>query len=258
MDRPRMNPLTLMARQQHGFTFVEMAVVLALVGLMAWAVSTAYGNSAALRDRDRAVQVGESLRQALRAFALVNARLPCPDTAGSGWEGNAAGNCAAGDQAGGFPYRSLGMDLPSANFRAAYAVYRRASATPALDADLAVRLERTGDSLGDPHYRDARDLIVALNNAAGDALSASRTRLTGDDGPEGAIDCTANIRSHPAFLVVLPLDSKDGTGHLFETPHGSGIACAWAPGTGMTQARDDVVMAEPLTSLAGWLGARTP
>lgn len=250
-----MKPITFPNRQL-GFSFVEIAVVLAVAGMLTWGVSSAYTNTAALRDRDRAVQSGEALRQAVRAFALTNAKLPCPDTDGDGWSGDPAGTCNTTDQAGWFPYRTLGLDLPEPAFRAAYSVYRRASAVPASDADLVATLERTGDSPGDPHYRDARDLIAALNNASADLLSVSRARLTGDDGAEGAVDCAANIRSHPAFFVVIPVDSKNGAASRFEAPHGIASTCAWSPGTALSQARDDVVMAEPFNSLAGWLGAR--
>lgn len=246
------------AHRQQGFTFVEMAVVLALTGLMTWAVTSAYGNSTIVRDRQRATQTGEMLRESLRAFALTNGRLPCPDVDGDGWEDGAAGTCTTADQAGWLPYRSLQLEVPDARLRAAYAVYRRPSINPLADADLASRLERTGDAPGAPHYQDARDLIAALNNAMGDAPSAARTRLTGNGAGEGPIDCSANVRSHPAWLAVLPLQDSDGDGDRFDGPHGTGQACAVPPGTGLTHDADDVVVAEPLQALAGWLGARAP
>lgn len=248
----------LQARFQGGFSFLELAIVMSVVGLMGWAVSAAYGNTDLVQTRDRATQIGESLRSALRSFALTNARLPCPDTDADGWEGGAGGVCAATDQVGWFPYRSLGMDLPDARYRAAYAVYRRVDAAPALDADLTLRTERTSDLPGDAHYQDARDLITALHNASGDVLSTARTRLTGNDGNEGAVDCALNLRSHPAFFLVFPLEDRDANGNRFDGPHDSTVACALSSAAGVAQARDDVVVAEPLAVLAGWLSARAP
>lgn len=242
--------------RQRGFSFVELAIVLAVVGLMTWAVTSAYANSTVLRDRTRAQALGESLRDALRAFALVQRRLPCPDTNGNGWEGDATGACAPVDHAGAFPYRSLGLALPQERYFAAYLVYRRASAVAANDADLVVRQERTGNVAGDPGFQNVRDLIAALNNAVNDPLSPARARLTGNDGADGAVDCASNVRSHPSFALVLPLEARSAGGSRFETPHGVGIACAWAPDTGATSARDDVVITEPLGALAGWLAAR--
>lgn len=244
-------------QRQQGFTLVEMALVLVITGLMTWAVTSAYGNSTMVRDRQRATQMGETLRENLRAFALANGRLPCPDTDGDGWEGDASGQCHT-TEAGWMPYRSLGMELPDARYRAAYAVYRRAAATAAADADLALRLERTGDVPGDAHYQDARDLITALNNAMGDAPSAAHTRLTGNAAGEGAVDCSSNVRSHPAWLAVLPLEDRSGDGDRFDGPHRVGTACSVPPGMSVTHDADDVVVAEPLQALAGWLGARAP
>lgn len=245
------------AQRQQGFTMVEMALVLAIAGLMTWAVTSAYGNSTMVRDRQRATQMGETLRENLRAFALANGRLPCPDTDGDGWEGDASGQCLA-SEAGWLPYRSLGMEVPDTRYRAAYAVYRRTDATAAADADLAVRQERTGDAPGDAHYQDARDLIAALNNAMGDALSSAHTRLTGNGAGEGAVDCSGNVRSHPAWLAVLPLEDRDGDGDRFDGPHRVGTPCSVPPGTAVAHDSDDVVVAEPLQALAGWLGARAP
>jgi len=242
---------------QRGFSLVELSIVLLSLGLLTWAVAGAYDNSNALRDRDRAVQAGESLREALRGFALRNARLPCPDTAGTGWEGDASGTCPANAEAGWLPYRSLGLDLPAASLRALYSVYRNSGAA-AGDADLAVATERTGDAAGTPGYRNARDLMAGLTYAAGESTSAAHTRLTGNDGTDGAVDCAANVRSHPAFFVVLPLEDRDSDGSRFDIPHTPGSACAYAPGTAMTLNRDDVVAAESLVALTGWLGARTP
>lgn len=242
---------------QRGFSLVELGVVLLAMGLLGWAVAGTYGNAATLRDRDRAVQTAESLRDALRAFALRNGRLPCPDATGAGWEGDAAGACADGVEAGWLPYRALGLDVPVDALHAAYGVYRNKAATGG-DADLAVATERTGDAPGTPGYRNARDLMAGLAIAGNQAVSTAHARLTGNDGTEGAVDCAANVRSNPAFFIVLPLDDRDGNGSRFEPPHAAGTLCAHAPGTALRLDRDDVVAAESLAALTGWLGAHAP
>ena len=244
--------------KQIGFSLVEFSIVLLIVGLLTWTVSAAYDNSQALRDREQAFSQGEVLREAVRAFALTNARLPCPDTTGTGWEGDAAGTCDAAADSGWLPYRSMGLERPHTRFLAAYSVYRRSDANAALDADTAVRKERTGNPAGSQGYQDARDLMVALGNASSDPASPARTRLTGNDGTEGAIDCTSNIRSHPAFFIVIPLGDLAGSASGFEAPNGTSNNCAWTPEKGLQQGRDDVVIAEPLQALSGWLAARAP
>lgn len=256
-----MNTATLLspvAPHQTGFSLVEFSIALLVVGLLTWTVSGAYDNSQVLRDREQAFSQGEVLREAVRAFALTHARLPCPDTTGTGWEGDATGTCSLTADAGWLPYMSLGIGRSPSRFLAAYSVYRRFDADTAHDADTAVRKERTGNSAGSTGYKDTRDLIAALANASGDPTSPTRTRLTGNDGTEGAVDCTNNIRSHPAFFIVIPLSDAAGSASGFEGPNGSGSNCAWTPGKGLQQGRDDVVIAEPLLTLSGWLGARAP
>ena len=245
--------------RQRGFSLVELSIVLVVLGLLGWAVAGSYDNTAALRDRDRATQSAESLREALRAFALRNGRLPCPDSSGTGWEGNAAGVCAPDVEAGWLPYRSLGLDVPADAWHAAYGVYRNKLPIPAtIDADLAVASERTGDAEGTPGYRNARDLMVGLAIADNQPLTREHTRLTGDDGTNGPVDCTASVRSHPAFFIVVPLEDRNNDGNRFDRPHAVGTACAFTPGTAMNDVRDDVVVAESLAALTGWLGARAP
>lgn len=240
--------------RQQGFTLAEMSVVLLLLGLLGWGVSAAYGNVGALRERDLASRSAEALQQALRAFALHNARLPCPDLTGQGWEGNAAGQCPAGAEAGWLPYRALGLDLPPPALQAGYAVYRNPAA-PGGDADLAVRTERTGDSQASPGFQDVRDLIVGLNRAQAAGLSAGHTRLTGDAAGNGAIDCSANVRANPAYWLVLPLQDRDQNGDRFDSVHALNFSCAYSPGTAASTVRDDVVLADTLAALAGWLAA---
>jgi prepilin-type N-terminal cleavage/methylation domain-containing protein len=249
-------------RHQDGFSLIEMAVVLVVLGLITWTVSSAYDNTGPVRDRAIAVQTGEALREALRAFALQNGRLPCPDTIGNGDENlTPAGVCAEVAAAGWLPYHALGLDIPQASMRASYAVHRNPSA-PGGDADLAVRTERTGDLPGAPDYRNVRDLIAGLRNATGEPANADMASITGDGAASGAINCATNVRSEPAFFLIFPLSDRDADGKRLDSVHAapalSNLLCAYAPGTPLTLDHDDVVIAESNASLAGWLGARVP
>lgn len=262
---------------QTGFSMVELTVVMAVLGLMTWAVSAAFGNVGPTRDRERALQVGETLRETVRAFALRNGHLPCPDTDGNGWESRATtGNlrCAsATGQFGWLPYRTLGLDLPADKFRATYAVFRNPDdAVPSSDADLAVQLERSSpaDPVGTVGYKNVHDLIAALNNATAQTVPTplvTRPHHTGDNGVQGAIDCTANVRANPAYWLAMPLEDRDGSGSRSDGVQATVTAatlvataslCVQAPGTAMTSDNDDVVIVEPLGVLAGWLQARAP
>lgn len=250
------------ASSQRGFSLAELAIALAALGLMTWAVAGAYGNAGSQRDRDEARVHGQQMLEAVRAFALTNARLPCPDTDGDGWEGNVLGGCPANAQTGWLPYASLGLDLPHPRVRAAYGVYRNAAAS-AGNADLAVRAERSNpaDTAGDPGYQNVRDLIAALNFAAAQSVAADKVYLTGDGGVQGAVDCGANLRSHPALVLVMPVSDRDNSGSRFDGVHAAPPAmgsCFQPPATAETSVRDDVVVTDSLSSLAGWLAARAP
>ncbi|WP_435101174.1 type II secretion system protein [Arhodomonas sp. AD133] len=243
-------PGTPRYRPCAGYTAVELAVALAVVGVLLWTVGSSYVNVDTTRERQTAVVRGEHVRDAIRAFALANARLPCPDAAGDGWEDTAGGDCPAELDTGFVPYRSLGLTLPDDAWHAQYGVYRRPASNRRDDADLAVVAERGGSGVS--------RLLHGLDNAAGDGLDAGRIHLTGDGGPAGAIDCGGNRRRHVAYFLVIPLRDRDGDGSRFDSVNAPSAParCAYAPGTGRAHDRDDVVIAEGFTALAGWLGGR--
>lgn len=235
---------------QRGFSLIEVVVVLMILGLLTWLVSGTYGSAVGGRDRDLAQARGKTVQEAIRAFALNNARLPCPDTVGTGWE-----NCGGGAQIGWTPYRSLGLEQPADRDRFAYEVYRNAGAS----ADLAVRAERTGDAVGDVRYQDIRDLMAGLQTAQAQAVSNAFVYLTGDGATQGAVNCAANRVAHPAFVLIAPLEDRDGDGSRFDGVHAGLPAaglCVQSAATAASAAQDDVVLSESLSSLMGWLSAR--
>ncbi len=244
---------------QRGFSLVEGAIALVVAGLMTWAAFSGYVTVSEQQEIERGRAEAEQLQSILRAFALRNGRLPCPASKPDGYEALSSGVCASGVQLGWFPYVSVGLELPTDRLRARYSVFREANlAVPAQDADLAVELERTGDSLGAPTHRDITDLIVALNNASTKPVSSTRTYLTGDGGAAGAIDCAANRVMVAAYWVVVPLQDKDGDGNRLDAPHTLTSLCAASPSAPLRFASDDVVIAESPAQLAGWLRKSLP
>jgi len=244
----------------RGFSLVELAVVLAILALITWAVSAAFVNVGPVRDRDRANALGATLRESLRGFALVNGRLPCPDQTANGWEGSAAGVCGT-VQVGWLPYRTLGLDLPADAYRAAYAVFRSPNtATPTADADLSVTTERTGDLPGSATYQDTHDLIAGLNNAANQSLtpSTAHPHVTGDGGRQGAVDCSANVFGNAAYWLVFPLEDRDVNGSQFDGANGPVNLCVQSPTTPFSSTQDDVSLVESFSTLSGWLHTRSP
>ncbi len=244
---------------QHGLSMLEVTMVLVIASLMSWAAFSAYVTFDRDRERAMAKATAQQMQTALRAFAMRHGRLPCPDTAGNGYE---TAGCPVTTKVGGFPYLSVGLDLPPELQQVRYAVFRRAVADPALDADLAVALERTGDEPGDVDHLDVTDLVAALNNAAAwfaeEAGLDQQPHLTGDDGIAGPVACGAGDVATVAYWLILPMQDADGDGDVFDFPHSTTGLCAASPSAPLQANADDIVVAESPLQLAGWLRRSMP
>lgn len=222
-------------RSAAGFTLLELAVVVAAIGLLLAVIGSRYGGMTARTDRDSALQHAQAVQSATRAFVQSQARLPCPaDPASAG----AQEDC--GRDTGRFPYETLGLTVPDDALRATYSVYRN----PANDADLTVARDRSGSG-----RVDAADLIIALNaGPAPGSVDTTRARITGDDGINA---CSSGFERNVAYFLVVPLDDRNGNGSRLD---GEGASlCALSPAHPATSVNDDVVLAEGFGSLAGWL-----
>jgi prepilin-type N-terminal cleavage/methylation domain-containing protein len=108
-----------MSIRPRGFTLVEMAVVLAIVGLLLGALMVPLNTQIDQQRMSETQKQLEVIREALIGFAAATGRLPCPATAttantvaGAGTENRAAGACvgvAAGAAQGVVPWATLGI-----------------------------------------------------------------------------------------------------------------------------------------------------
>lgn len=102
-------------RQHNGFSLLEMAIVLAIVGLLlAGLLPTLSGQMDQQRRNETEEQLGE-IKEALMGYTLINGRLPCPaSSSSSGAESFAIGGSASDGNCSNFnngflPAMTLGL-----------------------------------------------------------------------------------------------------------------------------------------------------
>lgn len=99
-----------------GFTLIEMAVVLVIVGLMLGGLLVPLSTQMETGRRKETAATLESIREALIGYAIINKRLPCPDTNDDGLPGPGVCNTGANQppNVGGLPYVTLGVSSKDA------------------------------------------------------------------------------------------------------------------------------------------------
>ncbi|GAB0147452.1 MULTISPECIES: Tfp pilus assembly protein FimT/FimU [Marichromatium] len=260
--------------RNRGLSTLEMAFVLVITGLLV-AISVGRASLPSYpRDGSDAQALAALQREVFDAvleYARRYHRLPCADgNIGAGLDPDGregAGELGCGDvsanRLGHVPFRTLGLDAPSADetrlyTRLRYAVYRSGAVDltsaqpPSWQQDAAPRMLP-----GDGPYAGRGAFLRALRLAAAQPRDDTNPYLTGDDGPLGTLDCVGNKRPNVAFLV-LSAGTRDADldGDLFDGPHTPltiNSRCFAAPGTPTTEHYDDTVIAIGFDRLAGEL-----
>ena len=81
--------------KQVGFSLIEMAIVLVIVGLL---IGGTLAPLSAQMERSRRSETSQTLNNTIDAiygYAFSNGRLPCPDSTGDGVEDRVGANCSA-------------------------------------------------------------------------------------------------------------------------------------------------------------------
>ena len=96
-----------------GFTLLEITVVILILGLLLGGLLVPLSVQRENRERAETWETLEEIKEALYGFALVNGRLPCPDTDGDGNEdrNDTDTGCEADVVAGTFPGTLPSADL---------------------------------------------------------------------------------------------------------------------------------------------------
>lgn len=100
-------------RYSAGFSLVEIAIVMVIIGLILASVAGPLGNYKAKDRYQETREYLENTRQALLIFAAAKGHLPCPDNDNDGDEDRAGPNTCDTDQ-GLLPYLDLGLERETA------------------------------------------------------------------------------------------------------------------------------------------------
>jgi len=231
---------------QRGYSLIEISVVLGVLGVLTFAVTSGLENIQQFRQHRAAVASAESARNALRAFALRNKRLPCPDNSSDGSRGREpSGSCPA--NAGWLPWETLDLPRPAASARLKYGVYTGPGANlvaPVPSASDGLDLERGGGFLA-----ALRQAVSATPGTAAPYYVQGR-----------ADTCSGVPLLNPAFVVIAPAADLGGRGTFFESSNatfGAGNRCTGSPARRPDASNDDVVLAESSAALLGWVSGTT-
>lgn len=101
------------AARQRGFTLLEMAIVVFIVGMLTAGLIGPVQVQLEARDRRKTLDYMEQVAESLYGYALTHRRVPCPDTNGDGMEDppftlGTGGDCDA--ETGFLPFAELGVD----------------------------------------------------------------------------------------------------------------------------------------------------
>lgn len=104
--------MLLNIKQQKAFTLIELAVVLFIIGLLTIGLLGPVATQVESQERQQTIDNMEDIMEALYGFALLNGRLPCPDTTGDGLSNpTTSGTCTVATGDGWLPWQSLGLNI---------------------------------------------------------------------------------------------------------------------------------------------------
>jgi len=186
-------------KNERGFSLIEVAVVMFILVLLLGSVLVPLGTQIEQRKVSDTQKSLEQIREALLGFAIINGRLPCPDTdtnpAAAGY-GEEEAACAAPTAEGYLPWKTLGVTSMDA-----FGTARTATGSP---------------RFGDWRYRVHRSFAVAFSLTTG---VASTDNLAVRDSAGNLI---SSGTERPVAIVYSagPNNVPDGQNASYEATNG--------------------------------------
>lgn len=201
-----------MAPRRGGFSLVEMAVVLVIVGLMIGGLLAPLSAQIEQRRTSETQRALDDAKEALIGFALLNGYLPCPAISPSnGLEDRSGHLCTDNKRQGYLPWATLGLPkLDSWNHLYRYSV------TPAFT-----------NSTGFFTLRTARDISVNTRDSGGTLQPATAPNdipaviLSHGKNGAGATSNAGILVSNTSATNVDEQDNAGGDGTRFVSRIGS-------------------------------------
>jgi prepilin-type N-terminal cleavage/methylation domain-containing protein len=211
-----------MKKQQSGFTLVEIAIVLVIVGLIIGGLVTPLTVQLEQRKVSDTQRAMDEAKEALFGFALRNGYLPCPAvSASNGLEDRSGSACTDGRRLGYLPWATLGLaKLDAWNHLYRYSVAPAYSNSGSLfnlksqaDITLATRNE-AGELTPAAAINDTVAVLLSHGRNGYGATSAQETQLPNlsSNNPDEKV----NLGDGTAFVVRPVNDNLAAPGGEFD------------------------------------------
>lgn len=99
-------------RARKGFTLIELSIVMLIVGLLLVGLLGPVRTQIESQERQQNIDTMNDIMEALYGYAIINGRLPCPDTGGDGIaDPVTSGTCTTANGDGWLPWQTLGINI---------------------------------------------------------------------------------------------------------------------------------------------------
>ena len=202
----------------QGFTLIEIAVVLVIVGLLLGGLLLPLGTQQEARRIGATQEALDEAREALFGYAVANGSLPCPDTDNDGVEDPLAGACNA--QEGELPWATLGTpgnDAVAGNrfrYRVASAYNDHATIDCGISGDIDICTAATGGSDCSAGTEVALNVAAVVLSHGKNGFGATNRAGNALPAPTAA-DEVENADTDPVFVSRAPTGADAQSG-LFD------------------------------------------